>query len=695
MADTHAHPDRPANRLSGETSPYLLQHQHNPVDWFPWGPEALAKAKAEEKPIFLSIGYSACHWCHVMERESFENDAIAQMMNERFVNIKVDREERPDLDNLYMAAVQAMTGHGGWPMSVFLTPDLKPFYGGTYYPPTDSRGMPGFPRVLLSVERAWQEKRDEIQTAAADMTQQLQAAGDLPAATGELNMTLLDDAARSLGRMFEPVHGGFGTAPKFPHPMDLRVLIRHHARTGDAHALHMVRHTLDKMARGGIYDQLGGGFARYSTDDRWLAPHFEKMLYDNALLTTVYLEAFQLTRDDEYARIAAETIDYILARMTSPEGAFHSTEDADSEGVEGKFYVWDLAEIRQILGPDRASTFAAVYDVSEGGNWEGKNILNLPEPIATVASRLARDPATLRADLAESRAKLFEARERRIHPGKDTKILTSWNGLMLAALAEAGAILNEPRYVEAASRAADFLLKTMRTPEGRLLRTCRDGQAKLNAYLDDYANLIDGLTRLFEATGEARWIESALELTETLIDEFHDAEKGGFFYVGRSHETLIARQKDAYDNATPSGNAMAATALVRLAALTGRDDLDKLARSTLRSVHLVMERMPTAAGQSLVALDFLLAPAREYALIAGADPADLTTAFAVIARKFDPHKVVAPAPNPVSPRLTEIVPLLADRPARDGQVTTYVCVNFACQAPLVGIKALEEFLASA
>ena len=695
MADTHAHPDRPANRLSGETSPYLLQHQHNPVDWFPWGPEALAKAKAEEKPIFLSIGYSACHWCHVMERESFENDAIAEMMNERFVNIKVDREERPDLDNLYMAAVQAMTGHGGWPMSVFLTPDLKPFYGGTYYPPTDSRGMPGFPRVLLSVERAWQEKRDEIQTAAADMTRQLQAAGDLPASAGELNLTLLDDAARSLGRMFEPVHGGFGSAPKFPHPMDLRVLIRHHARTGDAHASHMVRQTLDKMARGGIYDQLGGGFARYSTDDRWLAPHFEKMLYDNALLTTVYLEAYQLTRDDEYARIAAETIDYILARMTSPEGAFYSTEDADSEGVEGKFYVWDLAEIRQILGPDTASTFAAVYDVSEGGNWEGKNILNLPEPIAAVAKRLARDPAMLRADLAESRAKLFEARERRIHPGKDTKILTSWNGLMLAALAEAGAILNEPRYVEAAGRAADFLLKTMRTPEGRLLRTCRDGQAKLNAYLDDYANLIDGLTRLFEATGETRWIEAALDLTQTLIDEFHDTAKGGFFYVGRSHETLIARQKDAYDNATPSGNAMAATALARLAALTGRDDLAKLARSTLQSAHLVMERMPTAAGQSLVALDFLLAPAREYALIAGTDRADLTTALALIARKFDPHKVVAPTPNPVSPRLAEIVPLLADRPTRDGQVTTYVCENFACQAPLVGIKALEEFLASA
>ncbi len=694
MSDpTHA--DRPANRLSGETSPYLLQHQHNPVDWFPWGPEALAKSRAEGKPIFLSIGYSACHWCHVMERESFENDAIAGLMNERFVNIKVDREERPDLDNLYMAAVQAMTGHGGWPMSVFLTPDLEPFYGGTYYPPTDSRGMPGFPRVLLSVERAWQEKRDEIMTAAADMTKQLQSTGDIPSSEGDLNLTLLEDAARSLGRMFEPVHGGFGSAPKFPHPMDLRVLIRHHARTGDAHSLHMVRHTLDKMARGGIYDQLGGGFARYSTDERWLAPHFEKMLYDNALLTTVYLEAYQLTRDEEYARVARETIDYILTRMTSPEGPFYATEDADSEGVEGKFYVWDLAEIRQILGADRATTFAAVYDVADGGNWEHHTILNLPEPITAVAKRLARDEASLRAELAESRAKLFEAREQRIHPGKDTKVLTSWNGLMLAALAEADAILREPRYATAAVKAAEFLLKTMRTPDGRLLRTYKDGQAKLNAYLDDYANLIDGLTRLFEATGESEWIKAALELADVMVSEFHDSAKGGFFYVGSSHESLIARQKDAYDNATPSGNAMAATALARLAALTGRDDLDQLARSTVQSVHLVMERMPTAAGQSLIALDFLLARAREYAVISGSDLGEFQAALQTIAGRFDPHKVTAPAPGPVAPQLAALVPLLADRPAREDQVTTYICQNFACQAPIVGVAALDQAIGSA
>ncbi len=689
MSDTAKHP---ANRLAGETSPYLLQHAHNPVDWFPWGPEALAKAKAEDKPIFLSIGYSACHWCHVMERESFENPDIAAVMNERFVNIKVDREERPDLDNLYMAAVQALTGHGGWPMSVFLTPDLEPFYGGTYYPPTDSRGMPGFPRVLLSVERAWKERRDEILTAAAEMAGQLRSAGEIPRgdSEGELGVKLLDNAVRALARAFDPTHGGFGSAPKFPHPMDLRVLLRQHARTGDTHALHMVTQTLDKMSRGGIYDHLGGAFARYSTDERWLAPHFEKMLYDNALLSTVYLEAYQVTRNPEYARVARETMDYILGRMTSPEGPFYSTEDADSEGVEGKFYVWSLAEIVEILGPERAKEFAYVYDVTERGNWEHANILNLPRPIAQAAKLLGRDEASLSSDLAADRAKLLEVRELRIPPGKDTKVLTSWNGLMLAPLAEGSLILDEPRYAEAASKAAGFLLDTMRTPDGRLLHSYKDGQAKFNAYLDDYANFIDGLTRLFEATGEPRWIEASVDLARVMIAEFHDPEKGGFFYVGNSHEPLIARQKDAYDNATPSGNAMAATALARLASLTGRPDFETLARSTLQAVHLVMEKAPTAAGQSLIVLDDLLASAKEFAVIAGADPSEFRQALLVIHERFLPHKVVAPSPSGgVSERQADLVPLLKGRQARDGRVTTYICERFACQAPETGVEALR------
>ncbi len=557
------------NRLAGETSPYLLQHATNPVDWYPWSAEALARAKLENRPIFLSIGYSACHWCHVMERESFENPDIAALMNEHFVNIKVDREERPDLDQIYMSAVMAMTGHGGWPMSVFLTPDLKPFFGGTYFPPTDSRGMAGFPRILLGVHRAWQERQDEILESAAEMTEQLQALGRVPKGTGNFDQAILDRSARALTLSFDPLHGGFGHAPKFPHPMDLRVLLRHHAQTGDSHSLHVVRHTLDKMARGGIYDHLGGGFARYSTDDRWLVPHFEKMLYDNALLASTYLEAYQATRDADFARVARETMDYVLARMTDALGGFYSTEDADSEGVEGKYYVWSPAQVTEVLGAERAKTFCYVYDITDTGNWEGENILNLPHTINQAARLLTRDEAELRRELAASRAELLAVRDRRVPPAKDTKVLVSWNGLMIAALAEGGRVIPDERYLEAARRASRFILDRMRRDDGRLLHTYKEGQAKLDAYLDDYANLIDGLTRLYEATGEPPWIESALDLAEVMIGEFADLEQGGFFFTGNRHEALIARQKDVHDNATPSGNGMAATCLIRLGALTG------------------------------------------------------------------------------------------------------------------------------
>ncbi|MHB1560151.1 MAG: thioredoxin domain-containing protein [Isosphaeraceae bacterium] len=695
MTSHASDPNRPANRLAGETSPYLLQHAYNPVDWYPWGDEALARARAEDRPIFLSIGYSACHWCHVMERESFENPDIAALMNEHFVNIKVDREERPDLDQIYMSAVQAMTGHGGWPMSVFLTPDLKPFFGGTYFPPTDARGMAGFPRVLLSVRRAWEERRDEIRASAAEMTEQLQAFGSLPRGSGTLEIGLLDAAAKVILRNFDPKHGGFGRAPKFPHPMDIKVLLRHYARTGDEYAMHAVRHTLDRMARGGIYDHLGGGFARYSTDERWLVPHFEKMLYDNALLASAYLEAYQATRDAEFARVARETMDYVLGRMTDPGGAFYSTEDADSEGVEGKYYVWDLDEVNAVLGPERGKTFAQVYDVTPSGNWEHRNILNLPKTIAQAATILGRGEDELRAELAESRARLLEVRDRRIPPGKDTKVLVSWNGLMIAALAEGGRILGEPRYLDAAARAAGFLLDTMRLDDGRLLHTYRDGRARLDAYLDDYTNLIDGLTRLYEATGEPRWIESALELTGVLSDEFSDPAHGGFFYTGHHHEALIARQKDFSDNATPSGNGMAATALVRLGALTGRDDLTQAGRSALESVQLLLEREPAAAGQSLIALDFLLASTREFAVIAGDDAGEYRAVLETIAARFLPHKVVAPATYEQAGILESKVPLLAERPPRDGRTTIYICENFACQAPVLGVEGVESALGEA
>jgi uncharacterized protein YyaL (SSP411 family) len=685
-------PDRRPNRLAAETSPYLLQHAFNPVDWHPWGPDALARARAEDRPIFLSIGYSACHWCHVMEHESFENPDIAALMNEHFINIKVDREERPDLDQVYMTAVQAMTGHGGWPMSVFLTPGGEPFYGGTYFPPVDSRGMPGFPRVLLGVHQAWVERRDEIAASAGEMTARLREMSSLPVGPGEFQPALLDNAARELLRAFDARHGGFGSAPKFPHPMDIRLLLRAYRRGGDVRALHAARLTLDKMARGGIYDHLGGGFARYSTDERWLAPHFEKMLYDNALLSSAYLDAYRLTGEPFYAQVARETLDYVLGRMTDPAGPFFSTEDADSEGVEGKYYVWSLDEVEAVLGRERATEFAQVYDVTVAGNWEGTNILNLPRPLDQAAAALGRDLDGLTADLANDRARLLAARDQRVPPGKDTKVLTSWNGLMITALAEGSRVLKDERYLDAAGRAAAFLLNSLRRPDGRLLHTYKDGQAKLDAYLDDYADLIDGLTRLYEASGVAKWLDAAFSLAALMIDDFFDPSDGGFFYTGRHHETLIARQKDAYDNATPSGNAMAATALLRLGSLTGSEMFTDRGLSALRAVQVVMERAPSAAGQSLIALEFALTPPTEIAVVAGTDPAEFRSALEAVYARFLPNAVVAPAAASEGDALVDLVPLLEERPAREGRTTVYVCQDRTCREPAVGDSSIGEAL---
>jgi len=545
----------------------------------------------------------------------------------------------------------------------------------------------------MGVHRAWEERRDEINQSAAGMAEQLRGFAAASQGSRSLEVKLLDQAARAIMRNFDSVHGGFGRAPKFPHPMDLKVLLRHHARTGEAQALEAVRHTLGKMARGGMYDHLGGGFARYSTDDRWLVPHFEKMLYDNALLASTYLEAYQLTRDPEFARVARDTIDYVMGRMTGPEGGFHSTEDADSEGVEGKYYVWSAAEIAKLLGPESAKTFCYVYDVTEEGNWEDHNILNLPRTIDQASQLLGRDSGELRAELAAGRAVLLSARAKRVPPGKDTKVLVSWNGLMISPLAEGGRILRDEHYIEAARRAAGFILDRMRREDGRLLHTYKDGHAKLDAYLDDYASLIDGLTRLYEASGEPRWIESALDLAGIMIAEFADADHGGFFFTGRRHEALIARQKDIHDNATPSGNGMAATALVRLGALTGRDDLTANGRSALEAIGQVLEREPAAAGQSLIALDFLLAPIEEFAVVAGPDPAEFRAVLETIATPFRPHKVVAPATLANAISLSHKMPLLADRPLRSERTTTYVCKHFTCREPVVGVAGVEAALA--
>ena len=678
-----------ANSLLHETSPYLRQHAHNPVDWYPWGPAALERARQLERPIFLSIGYSACHWCHVMEHESFEDPEIARILNEHFVSIKVDREERPDLDQIYMAAVQLLNqGQGGWPMSVFLTPDLKPFFAGTYFPPQDHYGRPGFKRLIEALADAWKNRRDELVESAGQITAHLRV--DIPQ-TRERDLTpaLLSNAVAMLRRAFDPTYGGFGSAPKFPHAMDLRLLLRAWKRFGDDHALEMARLTLDRMAMGGMYDQLGGGFHRYSTDERWLVPHFEKMLYDNALLSVAYLEAYQATSEPFYRRIVEETLEYVLREMTSPEGPFYSTQDADSEGEEGKFYVWSATEIEQVLGKEALDVFGYVYDVSPEGNWEGHNILNRSKSDQQDARMLRIDEVELRSILEKAKGKLYEVRSRRVWPGRDEKTLTAWNALMIAAFAQAGAVLEKPEYVNAAVRAAEFLLDRMRTRDGRLLRTYSAGaEPKLNGYLEDYAFLIDALISLYEATFVPRWLDAALQLTDVMIDQFWDATEGGFFFTGKDHEQLIARLKETHDSSTPSGNSMAVTALLRLAKLTGRRDLQEKAEATLRVYRGLLEASPISMGQMLLALDFYFGPVQEFAVVGNQAENDTRRVLRAIRRDFQPNKVIA-LKNGNEP--DELVPLLQGKTQR-GPVTTYLCVNFACQAPLIGTEAVEAAL---
>ncbi len=676
------------NRLIRETSPYLKQHAHNPVDWFPWGAEALAEAKRLNRPIFLSIGYSACHWCHVMEHESFEDPAVGQLLGEHFISIKVDREERPDLDQIYMTAVQLLTQHGGWPMSVFLTPDLQPFFGGTYFPPEDRYGMPSFKKLVTAIADAWKNRRAEVTTNAGQITAGIQEAMQLETQAGTLSDDLLQNAGKSLARAFDSQHGGFGRAPKFPHPMELRLLLRIAKRFNNASSLEIVTKTLDAMAMGGIYDQLGGGFHRYSTDDRWLVPHFEKMLYDNALLLMAYLEAYQVTGIDFYREISAETLAYVRREMTGPDGAFYSTQDADSEGVEGKFFVWSSQEIETILGPDDAKLFAAIYDVTPAGNWDGHNILHLSRGLDLEVKMLGMPLGDLQTRLQNCKQKLLNVRGKRIWPGRDEKILTAWNALMIAAFAKAAKVLEKPAYAMVATQAADFLLTKMRGPDGRLFRTTFTGATpKLNAYLEDYAYLADALVTLYETTFEPRWIESALSLVKVMIEQFWDDSDGGFFFTGKDHESLIARNKDPHDNATPSGNSMAVSALLRLAKLTGDADLLAKAQRTLQLFGGLMGRSPMAAGQMLCALDFYLGPVQEIAVVGDATNAEVIDVLRMLRRPFRPNQVVAWKAKNADGAL----PLLKDRPAL-GDVTTYVCENFTCQAPMVGVAALRESL---
>jgi uncharacterized protein len=677
------------NRLIHESSPYLRQHAHNPVDWYPWGEEALAKARAEDRPILLSVGYSACHWCHVMERESFENEETAAIMNRYFVNIKVDREERPDIDAIYMQAVQALTQHGGWPMTVFLTPEGEPFYGGTYFPPEPRYGMPGFAQVLEAMHDVWQNRREDAVSSAKDLAQQLSDAAQIPPSTISLTSELLDRAAAAIKQRFDSRHGGWGGAPKFPAPQTIDVLLRSYLRHNDQTALQQTEITLQKMAAGGIYDQLGGGFHRYSVDERWLVPHFEKMLYDNAQLARAYLHAYQLTGNAEYRRIVEETLDYVKREMTAPEGGYYAAQDADSEGVEGKFFVWSLAEIRQALGED-AALFAQIYDVTAQGNWEHTNILHRPRPLEEIARVTGQPLERLHVVIERGKHKLFAIREQRIRPGLDDKVLANWNGLMLGAMAEAGRVLDRQDYLDSARRNAEFV-HSMMIRDGRLLHSYKDGQAKIQGFLSDYALYAEGLIALYRASFETRWLQTARAFAEHMLDHFWDNRDGGFFQTSDEHETLIARPKDLFDEAVPSGNAVAAQVLLQLAELLGDPEYDRRARATIELVTGGLQRYPTAFATMLNALDFALATPREVAIIG--DPAQPATQqfFAALNQRFMPNLVVAAA-SPDDSAAIELIPLLHDRPQHNQRPTAYVCRSFVCNLPTTDVATMQQQL---
>ncbi|HET7234915.1 MAG TPA: thioredoxin domain-containing protein [Actinomycetota bacterium] len=675
------------NRLAHETSPYLLQHADNPVDWYPWGEEALALARERDVPILLSIGYAACHWCHVMERESFEDPETAALMNEHFVSIKVDREERPDLDAIYMDAVQALSGHGGWPLTAFLTPEGKPFYAGTYFPDEDRHGMPAFRKVLSAIADVWVTRRGEAEMQSAKVLEAVGRASRLGASREPLADDVLQNAFARLRGAFDPRWGGFGGAPKFPQPMTLEFVLRMHPR-GMPDALDMVTRTLDAMAAGGMYDQVGGGFHRYSTDERWHVPHFEKMLYDNALLVRLYVHAWLVTGREAYRRIAAETCEYLLRELEHPEGAFYSSQDADSDGVEGKFFVWSWDELVGVAGEAVATAFGA----RPSGNWEGSNVLWRPLPLEAVAAEMELDAADLERDLETARTELFEIRQGRVHPATDDKILAAWNGMAIAALAEAGRALGEPAYVDAAVRAADFVLTHLRDDSGRLLRSWRNGRAGRPGFADDHALMADACLVLYETTFELRWFEQARALADELVRLFHDAERGGFFQTGSDAEALVVRPKDLDDNAVPSGNSAAADVLQRLAHLTGEPTYERAGAEALRLVRDAMAGAPAGFGHALGALDLYLGPVREVAIVGDPDD-DATRALAaeVTTSRYVPNHVLAVA-APQDRESFERVGLLAERVALDGRPTAYVCERFVCRLPVTDPGALAEQL---
>jgi uncharacterized protein len=654
------------NRLAHETSPYLLQHKDNPVDWRPWGEAALGEAAARDVPLLVSIGYSACHWCHVMERETFEDDDVAAYMNEHFVCVKVDREERPDVDAIYMDAVQAMTGHGGWPLNAFITPEQVPFYAGTYFPPESRGGLPSWRMVLEAVVDAWEKRRDELRTGSERIVPRLAGAAALAPSAEPIDGRVLDGVVERLREGYDRANGGWNGAPKFPAASVIDVLLRR----GETD---MSLHTLRSMAAGGIHDQVGGGFARYAVDATWTVPHFEKMLYDNALLARAYLHGFQVSGDELLRRTCEETLDFLARELRGPEGGFYSALDADSEGVEGRYYVWTLDQLQAELG-DLADAAIAYFGATERGNFEGANVLE------------ARGPEPAGRD--EIRRRLLAARERRVRPGLDDKRLTSWNALAIAAFADAGAALERADYVETAAACADFVLRELRDDDGRLRRTFKDGQARLNGYLEDHAFLLEALLVLYEATFDPRWFAEARRLADRILARFADPDRGGFFSTSDDHETLLTRRKDLEDTPIPSGASSAALGLLRLAALTGEPGYERAAVGHLRLVHELAPRHPLAFGHLLAAIDFYTAPTREVALV-GPERAPLER---VVRGAFRPHIVLAgdERGHPAEPSVG--VPLLDGRRPVEGRATAYVCEHFACRAPVTRPEDLAALL---
>jgi len=685
-----------ANRLADEKSPYLLQHADNPVEWYPWGQEAVEKAKLEDKPIFLSIGYATCHWCHVMAHESFADPEVADVLNRSYVSIKVDREERPDLDQVYMTVCQAMTGQGGWPLTVLITPEGQPFFAGTYFPKRNRPNMPGLLDILEHFAKVWRTDRSRLLTAARDITLALEpevlAAGEKTT----LGMETLKQAYTQHARSFDPTWGGFGQAPKFPSPHHLTFLLRWHRRQPNSSALGMVEKTLSAMRRGGLFDQIGFGFHRYSVDERWLVPHFEKMLYDQALLTLAYAEAFQVTGQEEYARVVKEIAAYVLRDMTSPEGGFWSAEDADSEGEEGLFYLWTPDEVQALLEQETGDLFSGFYNITREGNFEkGKSIPHITADLKAYASRKGLSPESLAGRLEEARQTLFQARERRVHPLKDDKVLTAWNGLMIAALARAGMVLNEPTYTAAAARAADFIDRRLTTDDQTLLRRYRLGEAAVDGFLEDYAYLVWGLIELYEATFDLRRLEAALDLSRTMLDLFWDSAAGGLFLSGEGHEALILRGKEIYDGALPSANAVAAMNLFRLGRLTGRNELEEQAERILEAFSGQVSQTPMAYTHLLGVLDFALGPGQEIVLCGGPGGRVYEEMVRRIHRTFLPGRVLLrKGLVDQEKRLAELAPFTADLPVSETP-TVYLCQNFSCQAPIRDLARLGEALEAA